>query len=143
MSAFDRSRLSRVSYTRSRERGVAVLDTEQDQFVCDGITVVELDGEIDIATAEEAFTRITTAAADSCVVVDLSAVDFIDASGVNALVRALRAAMRTQHHLLLACPPRQLSRILDVLGLIEVLPTHADVAAAVAVHEEVGQGAAH
>ncbi|WP_150236946.1 STAS domain-containing protein [Nocardiopsis quinghaiensis] len=122
---------------------MAVLDTEQDQFVCDGITVVELDGEIDIATAEEAFTRITTAAADSCVVVDLSAVDFIDASGVNALVRALRAAMRTQHHLLLACPPRQLSRILDVLGLIEVLPTHADVAAAVAVHEEVGQGAAH
>lgn len=31
---------------------MAVLDTEQDQFVCDGTTVVELDGEIDIATAE-------------------------------------------------------------------------------------------
>ncbi|MFD6950214.1 anti-anti-sigma factor [Nocardiopsis sp. TSRI0078] len=122
---------------------MAVLDTEQDQFVCDGITVVELGGEIDIATAEKAFTRITTAAADGCVVVDLSAVGFIDASGVNALVRALHTATQAQHHLLLACPPRQLSRILDVLGLTEVLPTHADVTAAVTRHDGVGHGAAH
>lgn len=121
---------------------MAVLDTEQGQFVCNGITVAELDGEIDIATAEKAFIRIMTAAAESCAVVDLSAVEFIDASGVNALVRALRAATRAQHHLFLACPPRQLSRILDVLSLSAVLPTHTDVAAALAAHGE-GRGAPH
>jgi anti-sigma B factor antagonist len=121
---------------------VTVLDTEQDQFVCDGITVVELDGEIDIATAEEAFTRITGTAADGCVVVDLSAVEFIDASGVNALVRALRFALAARHHLLLASPPRQLSRILDVLGLSAILPTHPDVSAARAAHDGSGRGAA-
>ncbi|WP_159940307.1 MULTISPECIES: STAS domain-containing protein [unclassified Nocardiopsis] len=121
---------------------MTVLDTEQDQFLCDGVTVVELDGEIDIATAEEAFTRIAAAAADSCVVVDLSAVEFIDASGVNALVRALRAATRARHHVLLACPPRQLVRILDVLALRELLPTHSHVDAAVAAHQEAGRGAA-
>ena len=96
---------------------MAVLDTEQDQFLCDGTTVVVLSGEIDIATAERALARITAATADGCVVVDLSAVEFIDASGVNMLVRALRGATRLQHHLLLAGPTRQLSRILDVLGL--------------------------
>ncbi|APC37548.1 STAS domain-containing protein [Nocardiopsis dassonvillei] len=120
---------------------MTVLDTEQDQFVCDGITVVELGGEIDIATAEEAFTRITAAAADGCVVVDLSAVEFIDASGVNTLVRALRFATGARHHLLLACPPRQLTRILDVLALGAVLPTHPDVSAARSAHDGSGHGA--
>lgn len=117
---------------------MAVLDTEQDQFVCDGTTVVELDGEIDIATAEEAFARIAAAAGEACVVVDLSRVEFIDASGVNALVRALRAATQVQHHLLLARPPRQLTRILDVLELSRLLWTHADVTGALAAHEGVG-----
>ena len=117
---------------------MAVLDTEQDQFVCDGIAVVELDGEIDIATAEEAFTRITTTAVEDCVVVDLSAVEFIDASGVNALVRSLQTATRAGHHLLLACPSRQLVRILTVLGLTGLLRTHVDVAAAIAAHEGAG-----
>ncbi|MFJ9555859.1 STAS domain-containing protein [Nocardiopsis sp. NPDC101807] len=114
---------------------MAVLDTEQDQFLCDGTTtVVGLTGEIDIATAERALARITAATADGCVVVDLSAVEFIDASGVNMLVRALRGATKVQHHLLLAGPTRQLSRILDVLGLRDVLATHDGVAAAVASH---------
>ncbi|WP_017573613.1 STAS domain-containing protein [Nocardiopsis halotolerans] len=113
---------------------MAVLDTEQGQFVCDGTTVVGLDGEIDIATAEGAFARISAAAADSCVVVDLSAVEFIDASGVNALVRALHAATKAGHHLLLARPSRQLTRILDVLALTGLLRTHPDVAAALTAH---------
>jgi len=121
---------------------VAVLDTEQDQFLCDGTTVVVLSGEIDIATAERALARITAATADGCVVVDLSAVEFIDASGVNMLVRALRGATRLQHHLLLAGPTRQLSRILDVLGLRDVLATHGDVAAAVAAHSANRHGTA-
>ena len=113
---------------------MAVLDTEQDQFLCDGTTVVVLGGEIDIATAERALARITAATADSCVVVDLSAVEFIDASGVNMLVRALRGATRARRHLLLAGPTRQLSRILDVLGLRDVLATHEDIEAATAAH---------
>lgn len=119
---------------------MAVLDTEQDQFLCDGTTVVALSGEIDIATAERALARITAVTTDACVVVDLSAVEFIDASGVNMLVRALRAATRAQHHLVLAGPSRQLSRILRVLGLGDVLTAHADVASAVAAHAAAPHG---
>jgi anti-sigma B factor antagonist len=113
---------------------VAVLDTGQGRFVCDGTTVVELRGEIDIATADEVFTGLVRAASEGCVVVDLSEVEFIDASGVNALVGAMRVALRAHRHLALAAPPPQLTRILDVLALHAVLPTHPDVTTALAAH---------
>ncbi|MFW6638818.1 anti-sigma factor antagonist [Nocardiopsis algeriensis] len=113
---------------------MAVLDTEQDRFVCGATSVVELRGEIDIATAEAAYTKISAAVGSGCAVVDLSAVEFIDASGVNALVRAVHRATAARHHLTLACPPRQLVRILDVLSLHQVLPIRADLPSAVAEH---------
>ncbi|MCY9785982.1 STAS domain-containing protein [Nocardiopsis sp. EMB25] len=114
---------------------MAVLDTERNRFACGGTTVVELDGEIDLATADQVYARLAGAAADGCVIADLSAVEFIDASGVNALIAALHTATKARHHLVLASPPRQLSRILDVLSLRCLLTTHADVAAAHAAHE--------
>lgn len=113
---------------------MTVLDTEQEQFACDGISVVGLEGEIDIATARDVHARLAARAARGCVVADLAAVSFIDASGVNALVGAMRDAAREGRHLLLAAPPRQLSRILDVLTLHSVLPTHPTAEAAIAAH---------
>ncbi|GAB3739815.1 STAS domain-containing protein [Nocardiopsis nanhaiensis] len=113
---------------------MAVLGSEPERFRCDGVIVVHLEGEIDIATAEGVFTRMIAAARENCTVVDLSAVEFIDASGVNALVRSSRAATEAQHHFLVASPPRQLRRILDVLNLDGVLSTHADADAARAAH---------
>ena len=113
---------------------MAVLDPDQERFRCDGMTVVRLEGEIDIATAEGVFASLASAVVENCTVVDLSAVEFIDASGVNALVGALRIAAGSQRHLLVASPPRQLRRILDVLDLHGILPTHADAAAARASH---------
>ncbi|WP_028650060.1 STAS domain-containing protein [Nocardiopsis sp. CNT312] len=113
---------------------MTVLDTERGRFVCGGTTVVELDGEIDMATADHVFARLSSSVSTECAVADLSLVEFIDASGVNALLAAQRVATRSRHHLVLACPPRQLTRILDVLSLHPLLPTHADVAAACAAH---------
>ncbi|WP_116246151.1 STAS domain-containing protein [Nocardiopsis sp. FIRDI 009] len=114
---------------------MAVLDTERGRFACGGTVVVELDGEIDLATADQVYARLAGAVVDGCVIVDLTAVEFIDASGVNALIAAQRAATGVRRHLLLASPPRQLSRILDVLSLRRVLAAHADVAAARTAHE--------
>lgn len=118
---------------------MAVLDTEHEQFACDGISVVELEGEIDIATACGVHTRLIEKIAHGCVVVDLDEVAFIDASGVNALVGAMREAARASRHLCLASPPRQLSRILDVLSLRSVMPTHSDAEAALAAHTSCGR----
>ncbi|GAA1096918.1 STAS domain-containing protein [Nocardiopsis metallicus] len=113
---------------------MAVLDPDQERFRCDGMSVVYLKGEIDIATAEGVYASLASAVVENCTVVDLTAVDFIDASGVNALVGALRVAAGAQHHLLVASPPRQLRRILDVLDLHGLLPTHADAETARASH---------
>lgn len=113
---------------------MAVLEPEQERFRCDGVTVVHLEGDIDIATAEGVFARLSGAALQSCTVVDLAAVEFIAASGVNALLRATRTATGAQHHLVIASPPRQLRRILDVLDLNGLLPTHPDVDTARAAH---------
>ena len=113
---------------------MSVLGSDPERFRCDGVTVVHLEGEIDIATAEGVFTRLTAAARESCTVVDLTAVEFIDASGVNVLVRSSRIATGARHHLMFASPPRQLRRILDVLNLDGVLSTHADAVAASAAH---------
>ncbi|OLT29760.1 anti-anti-sigma factor [Nocardiopsis sp. CNR-923] len=114
---------------------MTVLDMERGQFACGGTTVVELDGEIDLATADQVHDSLVAATARTCVIADLGAVEFIDASGVNALIAAVHAATRAKHHLVLAAPPRQLSRILDVLSLHGVLPTHADVVDARAAHD--------
>ncbi|SIO84860.1 STAS domain-containing protein [Nocardiopsis sp. JB363] len=113
---------------------MAVLDPDREHFSCDGTIIVRLDGEIDIATAEDAYFRLSSAVLESCAVVDLSGVGFIDASGVNALIGAARLASGRQRHLLIASAPRQLHRILDVLELRAVLPTHQDTVAARATH---------
>lgn len=113
---------------------MAPSDPDQERFPCDGMVVVRLDGEIDIATAESVFERLRSATRENCTVVDLSEVDFIDASGVNALVSATRSATARRHHLMVAGPPSQLRRILDVLDLHGVLPTHPDIEAARATH---------
>ena len=113
---------------------MAVLDSDRERFPCDGLAVVRLEGEIDIATAEDAYVRLREAVLESCTVVDLSEVGFIDASGVNALVGATRLATGLRRHLLVAGPPGQLRRILDVLDLNDLLPTHPDAEAARATH---------
>ena len=133
MSVLDRSRPTGEVFRRGG-LGVDVPDTGRDGFICDGAVVVALDGELDIATAETAYTAITAAAVQGCVVVDLSAVEFIDASGVNAFINAMRVITRERHHLALARPPRQLLRILGVLNLGTLLVTHADLESAVAAH---------
>lgn len=115
---------------------MAVPDPGQECFRCDGMTVVHLKGEIDIATAEGVYSRLASAVIENCTVVDLSEVEFIDASGVNALIGAFRIAAGSQRHLLIASPSRQLRRILDILDLNGVLPTHADTAVAQASHAD-------
>lgn len=119
---------------------MTVLDTGQEQFVCDGITVAELAGELDIATTEETYALLVSLLVDNCVVVDLSAVEFIDASGVNALVQAVREASLAGRHLTLAAPSRQLVRILDVLSLHQILRSYSDVDAARSAHARAQRG---
>ncbi|WP_017594860.1 STAS domain-containing protein [Nocardiopsis potens] len=99
-----------------------------ERFPCGGPTLVPVEGEIDIATADAMRELILLAAERGprgCVVVDLSRVGFFDASGVRALLTAYRVLTAQGRHMVLAEPSAPARRTLDALrihDLIDVYP---------------------
>ena len=99
-----------------------------ERFRCGEAVVVPVHGEIDIATADDTRDRLLGEAARTdcaCMVVDLSRVEFFDASGRRALMAAYQRLTRDGRHMVLAEPAPAVSRVIDVLGLsgsFEVYP---------------------
>jgi anti-anti-sigma factor len=82
-----------------------------------GQTVMALEGELDLATTRELEARLgedDVAAGD--VVMDLSQLSFIDASGLRALVAAYRAAVARGHSLSVTRTSPPLERMLSLTG---------------------------
>ena len=99
---------------------------------CDGQVIVALRGVLDVADAVSVAAALTAVAArQRDIVVDLAGLEFIDSSGVAALVRGRRQARYAGGELLLAAPQQQVLRVLTLTRLIDVFPVHASVAEAV------------
>jgi len=79
--------------------------------------VLTVRGEIDMATEPRLRAALERAAGASEVRVDLTAVEFMDSSGLNALVSAHHAPAR----LVVVCPPGAARRALEISGLVNVL----------------------
>ena len=98
-----------------------------------GYAVVALRGELDlldaadVADALEAF-----AACEPRIIVDLSGLEFIDASGVAALSRVRRHARDAGGDVLLAAPQRMVRRVLAIIWEGDGFAVHASVAEAAA-----------
>jgi anti-sigma B factor antagonist len=91
-------------------------------------TVVTLAGDIDIHTAPKVRERLATLPpAPPVVVVDLSAVEFLDSSGVGALVGAAASLRAAGGSLRLACPPPRVQKVFRISRLAEVIPIYDDV----------------
>ncbi|GAB3495053.1 STAS domain-containing protein [Nocardiopsis coralliicola] len=105
-----------------------------ERFRCGGPAIVQIAGEIDIATADAMRDRILAAARfrRGCVVVDLSRVDFFDASAVRGLLAAYRAVTAGGRHLVLAEPSAAARRTLDALRIGEFLDIYPIVEMALA-----------
>lgn len=84
-----------------------------------GEAVVELRGELDVATAEPAvrYVRQIIDHHRGTVVVDLAALDFCDAKGLNALLRMAADAERAGCPFRLASPSPSLVKIMRITGL--------------------------
>lgn len=87
----------------------------------DGSCTITVSGEIDIATVSE-----FVAAAEAClesgsksIEIDLAAVDFIDSSGLGALVRIRNQANERGAEVTLANVPAAVNRVLEVTGLVD------------------------
>jgi len=88
---------------------------------CDGRAVVALRGELDVADAASAAAALAAVAVrERVVIADLSGLEFIDSSGLAALVLARRQARQAGGDLLLAAPQDQVLRVLAVTGLAGV-----------------------
>lgn len=98
------------------------------EFSCrtdeDGAQVVTLAGELDIATAEQAFTYISEVIDGRPVPVrvDLSELTFCDASGLGVLARVARHARRAGRQLKLISARPSLLKIMRVTGLDRSFP---------------------
>ena len=100
---------------------------------CDGHLVVALCGELDVTGAADAEAAITALVAGSqYLVIDMSALGFLDCSALGALLRAQALARRGGGDVVLAAPQPLVRRLLTLTGNDEVFWVAAGVEAAVA-----------
>lgn len=90
----------------------------------DGRQVVSMTGELDIATAQQAYTYISDVIdhTRAPVSVDLGGVTFCDASGLGVLARVAKHARAKGRQLMLTSVRPSLMRIMRITGLDSMFP---------------------
>lgn len=96
------------------------------------VPVVSAPDEVDIGNAAKLRAALLTVADHPVVVVDLSATEFCDSSGLNVLVRALRRAQTAGGEVRLVVTTDSVLRILAVSGVGSIFPTYSSLADAIA-----------
>ncbi|HEY4450006.1 MAG TPA: STAS domain-containing protein [Solirubrobacteraceae bacterium] len=88
-----------------------------------GHTVV-LDGELDITTAGELQPLVVRLCADGArhLALDLSALTFIDSSGLQAILWAQSVCRDHGTQFLLTSPRETVRRVFEITGMLDVLP---------------------
>jgi stage II sporulation protein AA (anti-sigma F factor antagonist) len=116
---------------------VAVIVVSEERFSAtwSGRTaVVTATGEIDLTNAESLRNELLSAlnAGALGLVVDMTATTFIDSAGVTALVRASRRAAATEATVRLAVTAPAVLRVLNLVGIDQLIQVHPSVTDAVA-----------
>jgi anti-sigma B factor antagonist len=90
----------------------------------DGYQVVTMTGELDVATAEQAYAYISGVIDDrpAPVSVDLAGLTFCDASGLGVLARAARHARQAGRQLRITSARPSLLKIMRITGLDRAFP---------------------
>jgi anti-anti-sigma factor len=115
-----------------KQEGAAMFGLEVTTRRQGDCAVLSLRGELDIQGAPRLAAALAAAAVgDARIVVDLADLDFVDCSGFNVLLRALKMARRAGGQLSLAAPRRQALTVLTHTGLIAVFSVAASVDEAV------------
>jgi anti-sigma B factor antagonist len=95
--------------------------------------VLQLAGEVDVYTAPALRQRVQDLAAKGAarVIADMSRVDFLDSTGLGALIGGLRVLREHDGSLTLVISTRRILRIFELTGLTKVFPPQPSVLAAV------------
>ncbi|MCY9786231.1 STAS domain-containing protein [Nocardiopsis sp. EMB25] len=96
--------------------------------------IVAIEGELDIATAADLQQHIESAIDDhgSFLILDLSALDFMDSSGLNVIINAYRTVREQGGSLALAALNERVTKVVRLVGLHRQVPVHQTVATAIA-----------
>ena len=99
-----------------------------------GWSVVEVGGEIDVATAPRLREQLITLVNKQKyrIVVSLEAVDFIDSTGLGVLISGLKRVKTHDGEFVLVCTEPRILKVFDITGLLKVFPVFDSVDAAVA-----------
>jgi stage II sporulation protein AA (anti-sigma F factor antagonist) len=92
-----------------------------------GARGLALHGALDLTVAPRIEEQMQSALLDGAgaFVLDLSGLSFMDSSGVNALLRARSLLGREDRPLVVVCPPGPTRRVLDLIGVVDVLAPFA------------------
>ena len=95
----------------------------------EGVVTIHVIGELDLGTQEQLREPLLEAAqANNSVIVDLSECEFIDSSGIRALLVGREALSGNgAAQLAVAGPQPQVQRVLEMTGLSEAVPVHESV----------------
>jgi anti-sigma B factor antagonist len=104
----------------------------------EGVAVVELGGELELHNAPLLREELAALCAGEkpSVIVDLSALTFMDSTGIGVLVQGFKAARTRGGALALVCPSQRLMRLFEIAGLTSALLIFGDRADAEAALRE-------
>lgn len=99
-----------------------------------GWSVIEVGGEIDVATAPRLREQLITLVNDKKyrIVVSLEGVDFIDSTGLGVLISGLKRARTHDGAFALVCTEPRILKVFEITGLLKVFDVHPSIDDAVA-----------
>jgi anti-sigma B factor antagonist len=105
-----------------------------------GMNVFELTGSLDIATSPTVRAALVEASerGDHKLIVDLTKVDFLDSTGLGALIGAQRRAKEFDGDLRLVAKEGQILRLLRITGLMKIFAVYSTLDDAVTDGSRVG-----
>lgn len=91
--------------------------------------VIEVSGEIDVATAPKFKQKVVEAidAGHTRLIIDIESVAFLDSTGLGVLVGALKRVRALDGSLDIVCTSDRLMRIFKITGLDKVFGLHASI----------------
>jgi len=101
----------------------------------DDVSIAAIDGEVDVSNAAEISQRLRALLTNRStgLVVDLSATTYLDSAGINLLFELSAELAHRQQTLQLVLPADSpIVRTFRIAGVVEAIPTHATVEAALA-----------
>jgi anti-sigma B factor antagonist len=98
--------------------------------ICSNITIITLQGSLDASSVHQfqSFTEVSSAA--DPVVIDLSGVDFLDSSGLGAVVGIARKKREQGGEVVLACMNDKVRKVFEITQVYKLFDIYDDIEAA-------------